>query len=113
MAVQDDLRRLSQLDGIYIGHCVYNAGAVAFWSWFKGRLQQSNDGAWIVRSVSSDGTVCGFQLSIPTPNWNSNETPESGIVIGIPINSPAAPQGQPAGIGSIELRQQLPSELTN
>jgi hypothetical protein len=44
MAVQDDLRRLTQVDSIYLGYSVLNMMGNGFASWFKGRLQQANDG---------------------------------------------------------------------
>jgi len=121
MAVLDDLRRLSQLDSIYLGYQVTNylgpqlPGFPAVTSWYKGRLQQANDGSWIFRSISGDGTVCGFQLGGIQANWQSSETPTSGIQVSIPTNLSV-----PAGIaftlvstGSVLLQQQLPQELTN
>jgi len=116
MAVQDDLRRLSQLDSIYLGHALYsNVTGFAFSTWHKGRLQQANDGNWTFRSISSDGTVVGFQLGPPTANWTSWETPTAGITVQIQINqSFAVPNGSiTLGIGSVFLQQQLPQELTN
>jgi hypothetical protein len=69
MTVQDDLHRLGQLDGIYLGWSVQNTSAGAPGApvtiWYKGRLQQANDGNWIFRSISADGTVVGFQLGPP------------------------------------------------
>jgi glucose dehydrogenase len=114
MAVEDDLRRLTQVDSIYLGYSVSNLGN-PFTSWFKGRLQQANDGSWIVRSVSPDGTVSGFQLGSVMQNWQSNETPNTGIAVSIPINLDVPTQANPVQIttGVIVLRQQLPQELTN
>ena len=61
MAVIDDVRRLIQLDFMFLG-CTFagfggatqltNQGA----TWYKGRLQQANDGAIIFRSISQDGS---------------------------------------------------------
>jgi hypothetical protein len=128
MAVQDDLRRLTQVDSIYLGYSVLNMMGSPFTSWFKGRLQQANDGNWIVRSVSTDGAVSGFQLGLVQQNWQSTETPNTGITVSIPINlnvpsAPSAPVGLPFGpgqpdpvqitTGTIFLQQQLPPELTN
>ena len=114
MAVLDDLRRLSELDSIYLGYQVTNYAAPAVFnlvaSWYKGRLQQANDGSWIFRSISTDGTVCGFQLASIETNWQSNETPTSGIQVIIPMNL-STPPGQPAELiftGSIVLQQELP-----
>jgi hypothetical protein len=131
MAVQDDLRRLTQVDSIYHGYSVMLTSTTVsypFTSWFKGRLQQANDGS-IVRSVSTDGAVSGFQLGSVQQNWQSTETPNTGITVSIPINQtvlvpagppPAGPLGpqQPGGpvqitTGTIVLQQQLPQELTN
>lgn len=118
MAVQDDLRRLSQGDSIYLGYTVLNTqgspvGASPFVSWFKGRLQQSNDGHWIFRSVSTDGSVVGFQLGQPNDSWSSSESPNTGISVSIPIGITMAGAQAPTGIGFVTLQQQLPQELTN
>jgi hypothetical protein len=114
MAVQDDLRRLTQVDSIYLG-CTVNNMWGPFSSWFKGRLQQANDGSWIVRSISTDGAVSGFQLGQITQNWQSTETPNTGITVYIPIilNIPTTAQTNEIIVGSINLCQQLPQELTN
>ena len=106
MAVQDDLRRLSQLDSIYLGESL-NGVAAPITSWHKGRLQQANDGAWVFRSSGSDGAVVGFQLGPISPQWTSTEAPSSGIQVTIPMTTMGAP------IGSVYLQQQLPTELTN
>jgi hypothetical protein len=75
MAVQDDLRRLSQLDGIYLGWSVQGTAITsvpsALTSWYKGRVQEANDGTWTFRSVSSDGSVVGFQIGGSSLNWSS------------------------------------------
>jgi len=116
MTVQDDVRRLSQLDSIYLAHTLYsNVSGFGFITWHKGRLQQANDGSWIFRSISSDGTVVGFQLGPPTANWTSNETPATGITVQIQIKqSFAVPNGSiTLFIGAVFLQQQLPQELTN
>lgn len=123
MAVQDDLHRLSQLDGIYLGWSVQNISAGAPGApvtiWYKGRLQQANDGNWIFRSISADGTVVGFQLG-PPANWTSNENPATGTSVTIPI-SVVMLQPAPNGVGvyvpvivaTAYLQQQLPQEMTN
>jgi hypothetical protein len=96
MTVQDDLHRLGQLDGIYLGWSVQNTSAGAPGApvtiWYKGRLQQANDGNWIFRSISADGTVVGFQLGPVSPSWTSNENP---------------------AVATVYLQQQLPQEMTN
>jgi hypothetical protein len=114
MAVLDDLHRLSQADSVYLGYNVANSNGYAFGSWFKGRLQQSNGGAWLVRSVSVDGSTCGFVLGQPLPSWTSNETPTTGISIQIPINQQIAPlPAAPVQIGLVMVQQTLPQDLTN
>jgi len=114
MAVQDDLRRLTQVDSIYVG-CTYHNMGGPFASWFKGRLQQANDGSWIVRSISTDGAVSGFQLGEVTQNWQSTEAPNTGITVSIPLllNIPVTAQTNEFNVGVINLCQQLPPELTN
>ena len=110
MTVQDDLRRLSELDSIYLGTELmsYPAGGVT--SWYKG-LQQANDGNWIFRSISSDGTVVGFQLGPANQGWTSSETPSTGIVVTFPITANVPPSY--FGFAIVHLQQQLPPELTN
>ena len=118
MAVQDDLRRLSHLDSIYLGTSLNPADATSRFkggsvtSWYKGRLQQANDGNWIFRSISLDGAVVGFQLGPADPGWPSSETPSTGIVVTIPITVYLPPESYPK-FACIFLQQQLPKELTN
>ncbi|MGA8695588.1 MAG: hypothetical protein WB689_17460 [Xanthobacteraceae bacterium] len=109
MAVEDDLRRLTQLDSIYLGYSVTNITG-GFTGWYKGRLQQANDGAWIFRSISGDGTVCGFQLGPVQEGWSSSEIPTSGIKVSIRINLLVS--NLTTLIGQVLLQQQLPQELT-
>jgi hypothetical protein len=119
MAVLDDLRRLSQLDSCFLGWQAGNPGnpifqnATAACGWYKGRLQQANDGSWIFRSISSDGTVVGFQLGSPSGAWSSSETPSQGIAIIIPIVVAMGAGPQQILIATVFLQQQLPQELTN
>jgi hypothetical protein len=112
MAVQDDLRRLSQLDSLYLGTSLINYPAGSVTSWYKGRLQQANDGNWIFRSISSDGTVVGFQLGPADPGWSSSETPSTGITVTIWIRALIPPQTV-LSFANVFLQQQLPQELTN
>jgi hypothetical protein len=112
MAVQDDLRRLTQVDSIFLGWSAMNAvgGGNPVTGWYKGRLQQASDGSWIFRSISQDGSVVGYQLGFPASNWSSDETPAIGVRVFIPITQ-VVPVG--ANIAIVILQQQLPQELTN
>src|SRR5262245_52528758 len=85
MAVLDDVRRLSQMDSIYLAEGLNNTTGASVTSWHKGRLQQANDGSWIFRSMSQEGTIIGFQLGAVAANWQSNETPSTGVTVTIPI----------------------------
>jgi hypothetical protein len=110
MAVSDDVKRLSQLDSIYLAETRYSALGGPITSWYKGRLQQANDGSWIFRSISSDGTVVGFQLGAVTAGgWASKETPAFGTIVTILITL----TGVSGWVGNIQLTQQLPQEVTN
>ena len=111
MAVQDDLRRLSEMDSIYLGATLYSYPAGSVTSWYKGRLQQANDGHWIFRSISLDGTVVGFQLGPTDQGWPSSETPADGIKVEIPLHTNTPPNFW--NFASFFLQQQLPPELTN
>ena len=107
MAVQDDVRRLSQMDSIFLGIAISMNPTSPMTTWYKGRLQQANDGAWIFRSISSDGTIVGTQLGIITNAWTSSETPNAGLVVSI-LFAPQAPASE-----LFVLQQFLPQELTN
>jgi hypothetical protein len=118
MAVEDHLRLLSEMRGnIYLGSYLGNTvmGPV---SWYEGRLQQANDGSWIFRSSSSDGTIVAFQLGRLTDHeWHSAESPQEGITVSflvkatIPIPGQANPQI--VNFGIVALRSQLPQQVTN
>jgi len=77
--------------------------------WHKGRVQQANDGSFIFRSISQDGTVVGVQLGQVAGNWNSSETVAGGINVEILVSVGNLP-------GGVDLRiivaQSLPQELT-
>ena len=113
MAVPDDLRRLSQMDSIFLGWSTFATG-VPVASWYKGRLQQATDGAWIFRSIAQDGSIIGYQLGFPQANWQSDETPSMGIRVFIPI-AQTLPTTPPIllNIATVFLQQQLPTEMTN
>jgi hypothetical protein len=109
MTVQDDVRRLSQMDSIFLGVTISTSPTLAIspiTTWYKGRLQQANDGSWIFRSISSDGTIVGTQLGSISNNWTSGETPATGVVVS--IGSATATSAM-----SCILQQSLPQELTN
>ncbi len=113
MTVQDDLRRLSQMDAIYLGQSLNGMGA-QFIVWHKGRLQQANDGSWIFRSISADGTIVGIQLGGDVSAWQSNELPATGITVTFQITQTFFTPGRTViAIAQISLAQQVPSELTN
>lgn len=117
MTVQDDLRRLSQMDSIYLGFSVANmSGVLPFVGWYKGRLQEANDGNWLFRSISADGSISGFQFGPVLQNWQSSESPNTGLTVTFPLMFNLQPPGQPAmqiPLFGIALQQQLPQELTN
>lgn len=121
MTVQDDLRRLSQLDSIYLGWSAQNDTGTPVTSWHKGKLTQSNDGDWIFRASSTDGAIVGFQLGepgVPNTNWSSSEGPSTGIQVIIPIIKllppvPPTPGNVPLTIATVYVQQELPLDLTN
>jgi hypothetical protein len=113
MAVIDDLRRLMQLDFMFLGitYSTLTAGGGASATvWHKGRVQQANDGSFIFRSISQDGTVVGVQLGQVTGQWTSTETVPAGIQVQIPV-AVAVGIGNNLGL-QILLAQSLPQELT-
>jgi len=111
MAVIDDVRRLSQLDFLFLGQQFANSQlGTQQTTWYKGRLQQANDGAWIFRSISADGTVVGVQLGSVTGSWTSSESVGGGIQVQVPV-SPGLGAGFVFTITLI-LTQSLPQELT-
>jgi len=108
MAVSDDVRSLSQLDFIFLGQQMGLTGSGQT-TWYKGRLQQANDGTWIFRSISLDGTVVGVQLGPIAGSWTSSESVGTGIQVQVPVAT--------AGLGGLLvitfiLAQSLPQELT-
>jgi hypothetical protein len=109
MAVQDDVRRLSEMQGIYLGVNLYGACT----AWYEGRLQQANDGSWNFRSSSRDGTIVAFQLGFPAQSWNSQESPTDGLTVFWPFTAVVSPQNTTVTVGQMQLRQQLPQALTN
>jgi hypothetical protein len=123
MAIQDDVRRLSQLASIYLAHGFIGIDqsltgqvvpfVVPFSVWYKGRLQQANDGNWIFRSISMDGTIVGFQLGSIDSTWTSIEDIHTGLVVRIQrlvIGSSAS--GAPSQLSiDIRLAEQLPQEI--
>ena len=112
MAVQDDLRRLTQLDSILLGWATYNVGATVV-VWYKGRLLQANDATWLFRSISGDGTIVGFQLGGQGQNWTSSENPGTGIIVQIPISIPQPAPTPALLVAMASLQQELPQGLTN
>ena len=111
MAVSDDVRSLSQLDFIFLGQQMLDNLGAQHTTWYKGRLQQANDGAWIFRSISSDGTIVGVQLGPVTGSWTSSES----VGIGIQVQDTILQQGV-LGANRFAitfiLAQSLPQELT-
>jgi hypothetical protein len=111
MAVEDDVRRLSERETIYLGWTLGWTGAGFITAWHEGRLQQANNGAWNFRSISPDGTLVAFELGIVGPRWSSSHTPAEGIVVNfVCVASSGNPQPD---VGSVQLRQQLPQGVTN
>jgi|SoiMethySBSTD1v2_1073268.scaffolds.fasta_scaffold264214_2 hypothetical protein len=110
MAVQDDIRRLSeQRVNIYLGLNLFGACM----AWHEGRLQQANDGSWIFRSSSRDGSIVAFTLGGPTQNWTSEESPTEGLTVFWPFTAVVSPQNITVTVGQMQLRQQLPQGVTN
>jgi hypothetical protein len=109
MAVQDDIRRLSEMQGIYLGLNLYGACM----AWYEGRLQQANDGSWIFRSSSRDGTIVAFTLPPVGQNWASQESPVEGLTVFWQFTAVVSPQGTTVTVGQMQLRQQLPQGITN
>jgi hypothetical protein len=109
MAVIDDVRRLMQLDFLFLGLAYSGPGSpggTVVTVWHKGRIQQANDGSFIFRSISQDGTVVGVQLGPVLPGlWFSQESVSGGIQVQISVN------GTPLSL-AIQLWQSLPQELT-
>src|ERR1700716_3723239 len=116
--MQDDVRRLTQMPSIYLSQGFIGTDQSVprhlflppYSFWLKGRLQQANDGNWIFRSISLDGTVVGFQLGPVNSAWNSSETPNAGLIVQFMLQIPATPTN--LNYGSVFLQQQLPQELT-
>ena len=125
MAVDDDLRRLNQLDAVFLSYS-YQPGtdvpqnatfAVPFRPWYKGRLQQANDGSWIFKSISADGTIVAFELGSTRPGrgspdaLRSSESPGTGIQVEL-IYVVVPTEGPNLGVNLlIQIAQELPASL--
>ena len=125
MAVDDDVRRLSELDAAFLSFSYQpyppiQAGPVPFQPWFKGRLRQANNGSWFFRSISQDGTVVGFELGLINGGdslWTSTEAPGTGI--NVQINYVVVPNQNVGAAGqqltgcnlNVQIAQELPSLL--
>ena len=113
MAIIDDVRRLMQLDFMFLGVAYQVVQAPGATVWHKGRIQQANDGSFIFRSISQDGTVIGVQLGQVGASWTSSETIPAGIQVQIPVAQSQAVLGGIVTLGlQIVLAQSLPQELT-
>lgn len=122
MAIQDDVRRLSQMASIYLAQGFIGTDqslpaqlfVVPFAIWLKGRLQQANDGNWIFRSISMDGTVVGIQLGpFDSNTWSSTEDIHTGLVVLVRqvLIGSSAPGAPSQLVLTIRLAEQLPQEL--
>jgi hypothetical protein len=121
MAIQDDVRRLSQVASIYLAHRFIGTDqsgpaqqiVVPLAVWYKGRLQQANDGTWIFRSISMDGTIEGFQLGSIDSDWTSTEDIHSGLIVRIQrlVLGSSAPNTPSQVSIEIRLAEQLPQGI--
>jgi hypothetical protein len=114
MAVEDDVRRLSDMQGIFLGWSLSSD----FYAWHEGRLQQNNRGGWLFRSISRDGTIVAFELGKVSSRWTSrSDGPSEGIAVEIALSSNTGVEPGGGGFGErgpmAYLRQQLPQEVTN
>jgi len=89
--VEDHLRRLRELRTIYLGSSlgVTLPGQAVPTFWYEGRLEQSNDGTWIFRSSSSDGSIVAFTLGRLTDHqWSSEDLPREALTCFFKLKSP-------------------------
>lgn len=111
MAVVDDLKRLADLDVVYL-----TQSFVAFEGWprvvYRGRLRQSLGGEWLFFASTDQNGVLGFGLGLPTGTWSSSETPRTGIRVNAMFPFSVQP---PTGILNvcIELSSVFPAEFAD
>ena len=78
MAVIDDMNRLAALDVVYLRRSFGISSEV-----FRGRLRQSLTGTWVFNTSTGQNGAVGFTLGGVGQNWNSGESPASGIQVSI------------------------------
>jgi hypothetical protein len=101
MAVDDDLRRLADLDTVYLSRTFFGTGAYPA-DWYRGRFRQAANGEWVFNAYTGAEGVVGFELGVAnTSTWQVNESPAGGLIISAPFGSPA--------FQTITLYSQMPS----
>jgi hypothetical protein len=113
MAVVDDLRKLAAEDVVYLTYrMLYTVGApipavpsgaiLTPTFVYRGRLRQALDGNWVFITSTGQNGVIAIMLGPAADSWSSMETPASGLQVTAGFESPAAPFGWEAKIGTLE-----------
>ena len=79
MALTDDLNKLAAQDVVYITRRVGGGSAEVF----RGRVRQALSGNWVFNASTGQNGVVGFILGFPNQNWNSGESPSTGLQVTI------------------------------
>jgi hypothetical protein len=84
MAVFDDLRRLAELDVVYLTK-VIKGNTQGSTTIFRGRLREALNGSWIFNTGINQNGVAGIDLGVQQDSWLSSETPSQGLIVSINI----------------------------
>jgi len=90
MAVIDDLKKLAELDVVYLTRWFVGAGSSPMEA-FRGRLRQALNGAWVFTTFTGANGVVGFDLGMFQNGWNSAESPSGGLSVQVPCPSAGTP----------------------
>ena len=89
MALTDDLNRLAAQDVVYLTRTFFpgvvgmNGATPGSTEVLRGRLRQALDGNWVFNASTGQNGVVGFMLGSVNQNWNSFESPASGLQVTI------------------------------
>jgi hypothetical protein len=105
VAVVDDLHKLAALDVVFLTRTFAGTPGLPR-EVHRGRLHQALGGDWVFNASTGVNGVVGFMLGLVDNTWDSNETPDQGIVVTAPY-----PAGTP--ILFIALNSMIPTDFAD
>jgi hypothetical protein len=104
MAVIDDVRKLAELDVVYLTSAPPGIFPQVV---YRGRLHQALDGNWVFNTFTGPNGVMGLALGGVGAAWASQETPNQGIIVTIAYPQPGG------GSVVVSLLSVLPAEFND